>query len=71
MNVPYEIKPCVYSDDICTSPNNLAATVNAARNIEIGYNFATGKIPRDTGVTPSVSAVAPPKSTPVVNTEID
>jgi len=45
-------------------------TVNAARNIEIGYNFATGKAPRDTSVTPSISVVAP-KSTPAVNTEID
>src|SRR4051812_2498518 len=59
--------PMVYAQ----APNDLAATVNAARNIEIGYNFATGKIPRDTSITSSTLAVAAPKPTLIVNTEIN
>jgi hypothetical protein len=51
--------------------NDLAATVNAARNIEISYNFATGKTPRDTSVTLSTSTFASSKPAPVVSTEID
>jgi hypothetical protein len=59
--------PMVYAQN----PNDLAATVNAARNIEIGYNFATGKTPRDISVTPFTSTFTPSKPAPVVSTEID
>ena len=53
------------------NPNDLDATVNATRNIKIGYNFTTRKASRDTSVTPSVSTIALLKFTPVINTEID
>jgi hypothetical protein len=56
--------PMVYAQN----PADLAATVNAARNIEIGYNFATGKAPRDVSVTSSTSVFTPSKPAPVVST---
>src|SRR4051812_4388195 len=51
--------------------NDLATMVNAARNIKIGYNIATRKVPQDTSITPYTSNSALLKPILVVNTEID
>src|SRR3989337_2036395 len=54
--------PLVYSQN----PADLDATVNSARTIEIGYNFASGKAPKDISIT----TVSTPKNV-VTNAEVD
>src|SRR3990170_6342330 len=54
--------PLVYSQN----PADLDATVNSARTIEIGYNFTSGKAPKDISTT----TVFTPKNV-ITNAEVD
>ena len=57
--------PLVYSQN----PADLDAAVNSARTIEIGYNFATGRMPKNLNTTTSITP-ATSKSTFASN-EVD
>src|SRR5215216_5019047 len=57
--------PLVYSQN----PVDLNAAVNSARTIEIGYNFATGRVTKSINSTSSVPSVVPKNI--IANNEVD
>jgi hypothetical protein len=57
--------PLVYSQN----PADLDDAVNSARTIEIGYNFATGRVTKSDNSTPSVPSVVPKNV--IANNEVD
>src|SRR5688572_24554145 len=53
------------------NPGTLADTVEAAKRVEVGFNFASGTGPKKTVISPSTITKTLIDNVPVVQTEVD
>ena len=62
------LTPLVYA----SNPANIAATITAARNIEVGYNFTTGpSIQTTTSNNATLTTAVPNPQSTSINNDVD